>query len=686
MNKIECRERGWLKTNPWAKYLLLTKEHPVNMENVEALEMIPKNPVWDYTKKTLGILANEPHFSEEITSLIEETLVWAEVAKCGSPSERKRWVTEGVNVYVHNIGSAQIYQMETTKPDEHTELIAALIATHGLVGQYIRGESLLTKNESLYPVLQRWSGGKNNQSIELLMLLNKCIIAAVSPSLWETIEKDVQQAVTSIVKGNFTQGDTWKERLRKLRQQSIRNGENFDNEFQRIFRDIRLQKEIETLLDSRDLWYVEAGLKDFTLEEFTKIFLMISRKSSLEQVNHINFSELMKELYYDHKGKKKVNLFKKRIFEKYLSECTFDDLLAGEIKDNPHVSVQVEKKGQTGDTVFFRFVFSSPSQKLIEFCVESEKYGTFFEKAILLLYDFFELRRDQFDRFHNEEEYLETMNQTIDFKRVILDYITGTDIADIGPGGGALLDEIVKRYPKANAFGIDFSKNVIESLEKRIQKEQLSWTVQFGNALDLEQDLDHPVDTIIFCSILHELYSYIETDETKFNMKTIQKALQGAFRMLRQGGRIIIRDGIMTEPKEDSRIIRFRDSDDLKILERYSKDFEGRAISYEVAGHNEVKMRINDCMEFLYTYTWGEEAYPHEVQEQFGYLTPSEYEVLIKETLGEDAEILVNQHYLQKGYTHALDSKIEFLDEAYRPVPLPDSTCLIVIQKKLKEK
>lgn len=682
MNKIEHRQRGWLKTNPWARYLLLTKEHPVNMENVDALETIPKNPVWDYTKKTLEILANEPHIPEETANVIEETLVWAEVAKCGSPSVRKKWITDGVNIYVHNVGSAQIYQRESTKPAEHNELVATLIATHGLVGQYIRGESLLSKSQSLYPVLKRWSGGKNNQSIRLLMLLNKCIIAAVSPFLWETIEKEVQQIVTAIVNGHFIQGDTWKERLRKLRQQSIRNGENFDNEFQRVFSDNRLQKEIENLLDSRDLWYVEAALKDFTLEEFTKIFLLISRKSSLEQVNHINFSELMREMYYDHKGKKKVNLFKKRIFEKYLSEYTFDDLLAGEIKDNPHVSVQVNQKGQTGDTLFFRFAFSPPSQKLIEFCVESEKYGTLFEKAILLLYDFFELRRDQFDRFHNEEEYLETMNQTINFKRVILDYITGTDIADIGPGGGALLDEIVKRYPKANAFGIDFSKNVVESLEKRIQKEKLPWRVRFGNALNLERDLDQPVDTIIFCSILHELYSYIETDGNKFNLETIKKALQSAFRMIRKGGRIIIRDGIMTEPKEESRIIRFRDSDDLKILDRYIKDFGGRTISYEVAGHNEVKMRINDCMEFLYTYTWGEDAYPHEVQEQFGYLTPSEYEALIKKTLGEEAEILVNQYYLQEGYTHALDSKIEFLDEAYRPVPLPDSTCLIVIQKK----
>ncbi len=681
MHKIEQRERGWLKTNPWAKYLLLTKEHPVNMEYVEALETIPKNPVWNYTKKTLEILADEPDIPKDIKSLIEETLVWSEVAKCGSPSVRKKWASAGVNVYVHNIGSAQIYKKESTKSPEHTELITTLISTHGLIGQYIRGESLLSKNQALYPVLKCWSGSNNNQSIQLLMLLNKCIIAAVSPILWETIEREVHETVTAIVNGYFDHEASWKERLRKLRHQSIQNGENFDREFERIFSDIRLQREMEALFNSRDLWFVEAALKDFTLEEFTKIFLLISRKGTLDYVKHINFSELMKEMYYDHQGKKKVNLYKKRIFEKYLSECTFKDLLAGEIKDNPHVSVRVDQKGQTKDTVFFYFVFSPPSQKLIEFCMESEKYGTMFEKAILLLYDFFELRRDQFDRFHNEDEYLETMNQTIELKRVILDYIIGTDIADIGPGGGALLDEIVKRYPNANAFGIDFSKNVVESLEKRIQKENLSWKIQFGNALDLEQDLAQPVDTIIFCSILHELYSYIETDGNKFNLRTIQKALQSAFRMLRKGGRIIIRDGIMSEPKETYRIIRFRDSNDLKILYRYSKDFEGRAISYEVAGHNEVKMQINDCMEFLYTYTWGEDAYPHEVQEQFGYLTPSEYETLIRETLGEEAEILINQHYLQEGYAHALETKIEFLNEDYRPVPLPDSTCLIVIQK-----
>ena len=88
-------------------------------------------------------------------------------------------------------------------------------------------------------------------------------------------------------------------------------------------------------------------------------------------------------------------------------------------------------------------------------------------------------------------------------------------------------------------------------------------------------------------------------------------------------------------------------------------------------------------MEFLYTYTWGEESYVHEINEQFGYFTPSRYKKFIKETLGEAVEIIEFRHYLQDGYTLALSQRIEFMNEHGAAVSLPDSTCLIVIQKKI---
>ncbi|MNT18131.1 hypothetical protein D3C72_1533130 [compost metagenome] len=137
----------------------------------------------------------------------------------------------------------------------------------------------------------------------------------------------------------------------------------------------------------------------------------------------------------------------------------------------------------------------------------------------------------------------------------------------------------------------------------------------------------------------------------------------------------------MTEPLELMRRIRFLEEDGLKWLRRYQKDFRGRQIRFELMGDMEVLMPVNDAMEFLYTYTWGEEAYVHEVQEQFGYFTHSAYADFIRCTLGSRAHIIESRHFLQEGYTEALQGRILFMDEHGQPASLPDSTCLIVIEK-----
>lgn len=89
-------------------------------------------------------------------------------------------------------------------------------------------------------------------------------------------------------------------------------------------------------------------------------------------------------------------------------------------------------------------------------------------------------------------------------------------------------------------------------------------------------------------------------------------------------------------------------------------------------------------MEFLYTYTWGEEAYPHEVQEQFGYFTPAEYKDVIKRVIGNKGKVLLFDHYLQDGYAEHLLSKVKLMDSSQNVVKLPDSTCFIVIEKHLR--
>lgn len=674
-------DRHILKSEKWLMYLALTTERNINLERLYSLEETRNNYVLKYVEKTLRLLSGL-NLKGYHNHILEETLKWSEVSKSGLKHQRDQWIKKGYNLFAHNIGSAQIYSEQSLEIDiEIKRIVHDLIMTHGLIGQYIRGEIPLGDNKPLYQL------AKDNKLSavdlkEILMALNFCIIAAVDEAIWQDIKKQVEGVIDFVILGRFDKQYEFKDRIRRLRQVSSKNGENFEAEFERVFFDSRLILRIARFLDKADLWYVEAAMYDFSFEEFVKVFLIIDREVDYEKIKHISFERFMKGLYYQHDGKKRVNIYKKRIIEKYLSEITMEDILEGRFKENLHVVHEISFHEDVEDTMFFDFRFSAAGAKLIDFCIEAEKSDLLYESAIILLFDLFKLRKDKYDRFYEEEAYLQTMNQTIDYKKVILDYITGNSIIDIGPGGGALMDLIEEKYPHKKVLGVDIAQNVLDSLRKKKQLENRRWDVLYGDALNLSQYIEKgTVDTIIFCSILHELFSYIEYNGKKFNHDTLAVAFRSAFEVLPSGGRIIIRDGIMTEPVEQKRIVKFLSEEGMEFLTRYSSDFKGREIEYHVVGQNEVLMPVNDAMEFLYTYTWGEKSYVHEVNEQFGYFTPSGFREFISTELGTRARIVEFKHYLQEGYTIALSQKIELFDEKRNRIRLPDSTCIVVIEK-----
>ncbi|GEM_PF-224593 len=670
-----------LKSEKWLMYLALTSERNINLERLYSLEETRTNYVLNYVEKTLKILS-QLNLDKYHKHILEETLKWSEVSKAGFKHHREQWAKRGYNLFAHNIGSAQIYMEQCNEPDvEVKRIVHDLILTHGLIGQYIRGEVPLSDNKPLYQLVidNKLPAGVLR---EILIALNLCIITAVDERIWLDIKHQVEAVIGFIIDGRFDKQYEFKERIRRLRQVSSKNGENFETESEKILSDSRIASKFAGLVDKVDLWYVEAAMYDFSFEEFVKVFLIIDHEVNTENIKHISFERFMKDLYYQHEGKKRVNIYKKRIIEKYLSEITMEDIIAGRFKENMHVVHEISVHEHVEDTIFFNFAFSPAGSKLIDFCIEAEKSDVLYESAIIMLFDLFGLRKDKYDRFYEEEAYLQTMNQTIDYKKVILDYITGSSIVDIGPGGGALMDLISERFPQKKVLGVDIAQNVLDSLRKKKQLENRSWDVLYGDALNLGQYIEKgKVDTIIFCSILHELFSYIEYEGKKFNHDTLAAAFKSTFEVLPSGGRIIIRDGIMTEPVNQKRIIRFLSEEGMEFLNRYASDFKGREIEYSLVGRNEVLMPVNDAMEFLYTYTWGEKSYVHEVNEQFGYFTPSGFRDFITKTLGAGARIVEFKHFLQEGYTIALSQKIEFFDERRNPVRLPDSTCIVVIEK-----
>lgn len=655
--------------NEWSNYLYNTKEKNYNVLNVKSLKEINNLSVFNYVKKTLEILNNideKEKLNKEVLYYVEETLKWQDVAKTGNKNIRKNWKKKGYNLYCHNIGSSEIYD-ENNKD----EVVRILIKTHGLIGQYIKGEVKLNENIELYNLIKN---NKINKELlkEVLIILNKCIILSVNEELYFKIKDEVNTVINRIINGTLDETIDYLNRLKKL----YKKMNNDDIKYLKSL-NITIKDKLNNLFDSVEVWYFDGALKDFNIKEIIKILLFASNYIK-KDIFHLTFEKFMHSIYLDYKGKREINIYKKRIIENYLENISLEDILNNNISPNPHISYSIKT---INNTIEFNFKFSLEARKLIEFCEVALTSDVLYQKATYMLYDLFGFRRDAYDRFYNELNYLNTMNSGKNEKAIILDYIVGKKVLDVGPGGGVLMDLIENTKKDYDIWGIDLSQNVIDKLNERKKEENHKWNIVKGDALNLTKYFKKKtIDTVIYSSIIHELYSYIEFNGKKFNKETIRKSLKESYDILKTGGRIIIRDGIMSNPITDYRLIEFKNVKDIDILKRYCKDFKGRNVKFDQINENTVKMLVNDAMEFLYTYTWGEQSYPLEVQEQFGYFTLNEYIEFIKENL-ENSIIVEAKSFLQEGYEKNLLNKISIFDENHNVVKLPDSTSLIVIEK-----
>ncbi|MBR3280812.1 MAG: class I SAM-dependent methyltransferase [Clostridia bacterium] len=674
INKVQSK-KDIPEKETWLKYLFCTAEKNVNLRNVEDINNISSKVTLNYVKGTLEVLDEEEKtgfLSPKEYSYIEDTLKWGEVAKCGLKIDRARWTQKGYDLNIHNEASSEIYREDVKKSDY---IVYILIKTHGLVGQSVQGEVNLDVSKELTNLIH--SNLIEKESLEkVLVVLNKCIITPIRPGLYDKVKSSVNKAIRDIVNNKYKR-DSFDDKQYLLdRFKKLFPNKSVD-EFQKIEKKFTstVCKKLAYVFENFELWYPYSALSNYSLEQIIKVFLIVANKVQTTK-RHINFVPFMDEVYYMYNGMKVKNLFKQRIIESYLDDQSIEDFAKGKISSNVHLSFGFKA---TYNAYLIGIKFSSQARRLIEFCEVAYGTNELYNQAVYMLYDLFDFRRDKYDRFYNEISYLSTMNSTINYKAVILDYIKGNTCLDVGPGGGAMLDSIEASGKVKRVIGIDISQNVIEELNNKKTKENKKWEVIKGDALNLKDFFKKgEIDTIIFCSVIHELFSYIETDGKKFNHKTIEKAIKSCYDVLPVGGRIIIRDGIMSET-DKNRIIVFKNKKDIDFLNKYCKDFKGREIKYKKINENTVQMKENDAMEFLYTYTWGEESYPMEVQEQFGYYTPSAYIEMFKK-IG-DFKVVECKHYLQEGYEEHLLEKIEFYDENMIPCRLPDSTCIIVVEK-----
>ena len=664
----------------WYQYLYYTENSAVNVERVETVAGITGRETLDYVLRTLAILDSEELAADgsaylltpEDYTLLRTTLAWSEVAKGGTAKDRADWEEKGYPLDIHNIASAEIFLEEypdgTLNFGESTgnqangyegsaperKIIYTLIQTHGMIGQCLRGEVPVSGNEPLL-ALQL----PKPRLIALLRLLNECIIRGVSDNLWQRVKAGVYSLIDRIAAGDLSEFPA-EIRVRSLLPGLAEIPQALVNFFE------------EKFFPKYELWYFEAALSDFDADQILQILTGLADGMEGKTARYISFKPLADSLYYDYEGKKHINVYKKRIIEKHL-------------RDSSVVNVSLSIRN-AGSAVLVDFAFSRVCEKLIDFCVEAERSGLLsFEKSITVLYDMFGFRRDEFDRLNNEEKYLATMNSSEEStKNTIIEYAVGQTVVDVGSGGGVLLDLLEQRFPEKTVIGTDISENVIAVLNKKKHTEGHHWTVERHNFVDGPFLVDGErgrVDTVIFSSIIHEIFSYTETPEGRFQISVVKKALENAFDSLAPGGRIVIRDGVKTPVAEgnDTLTVTFRERAGLEFFKNYMNDFEGLPdIDDRRITIDEEKLRVSACTnfirEFLYTYTWGQESYSHEVQEQFGYFTIDEYREYL-EDLG--MKVIRADAFLEPGYPEHLRPLVTL-----EPDVFPDSNCIVIAEKK----
>lgn len=251
------------------------------------------------------------------------------------------------------------------------------------------------------------------------------------------------------------------------------------------------------------------------------------------------------------------------------------------------------------------------------------------------------------------------------------------NILDVGCGSGVLLNAIEEVNREAKLTGIDLNGEAIDKLKVLGKNWQLLHT-------DLMQ-MKGAYDTIVFSSVLHEISSYYSDLNKRFTSFPIEESIRKANELLMMDGSIILRDGLLMEEEKRNQLIltSFTNKDDALWLYRFRNDFKG------FVGLNNVSrefIKIDDRLylvpftflkEFLYTFTWGIESYPREVQEQFGILDKNSW-ISILENNGFTIETIVES---KEEYEKYLSPKIQMYDILGNKINYPMMVILIKARK-----
>lgn len=213
-------------------------------------------------------------------------------------------------------------------------------------------------------------------------------------------------------------------------------------------------------------------------------------------------------------------------------------------------------------------------------------------------------------------------------------FVVQGKIVDVGCSTGSLVRLLAKEFHESDIIGVEATRKFYEFCKSQ---EYPSPYVFFYRRNILDQNFQpHSINTFIYSSILHEVYSYI-------GEPALLKTLSDALEQLEVGGRIVIRDVVGPENPDKEVYMELNDTDGAregKISElstrakflRFVQDFLPRKVAFteEVVGDKSlIKLRLQDAYEFMskknYTDNW-----QSEMHEEFGFYSFSKWQEVLK--------------------------------------------------------
>ena len=190
-------------------------------------------------------------------------------------------------------------------------------------------------------------------------------------------------------------------------------------------------------------------------------------------------------------------------------------------------------------------------------------------------------------------------------KAKLLRFVRAGVIAELGCGSGAMLELLRQKFPNSHVMGADLSEEMVRRCRERFPGMEIR-----RHDITVRLFDEKTVDTVILCSVLHEVYSYNDYD-----LDPVRQVLRFSAEALHPGGRLIVRDGLKPS-REDNVYMTFLNPSVKEKFLRFTREFGPGPVTWNWLGER-AHLTRRDAMEFLSKYIY-DANWKYEVMEVFG--------------------------------------------------------------------